>query len=279
MNLDTFGFLIAISIIASTLSITFYIVYLAATKKFTTSPNKLLYTFIAIFVGFSSFAFTFSIFSKDLKTPLICFGSYIVIIFAIKLFVLSIISRKSKIKVFKFYSIFYSPDFCLTDLQKAMLSENEKVQRSRLIKANNLTNLLISLILLLIAIIIKLTTSDSSILKILTIILKIRLVSRAFEIVISFCKDIYDKNKQSALQSFERIMLAVISLFELVVLYIALVFCIKCPNKAISDAIKTIIFGDVRFGFASSIGAIAGFSLVGTVITQYLSQISNDSNK
>lgn len=275
MKLETFGFLTAISIIASTLSILLFIVYFAIRSN-KNKTGRLQFIFVNIYICFCTFLFIFSILFNSSKIPFICFASYVGFTFLIKEIILLFNKSSIKFRCFKIYSILYSPDYCFTDLQKESLNNDCKNERAKIIKINNVINIFVSSIFFLVAISIKISTNDLMTLCIFNTILKIRLVSRSFEIIISFCKDVYDKKKQSTLKNKERILLAIISLIELTILSGSLVFCYKNMDYTFSKSLDAIIFGNASFGLVSSISALAGFSLIGIVITQYLSK-SNDS--
>lgn len=119
-----------------------------------------------------------------------------------------------------------------------------------------------------------------------------RIISRSFEIIISFGKDVITKNgienKKSSTNRFERIQLAIFSLLEIVVLNAGLYYSFSSDLPDAAAMIKSIItsFGvsllvavdidkSTMISFFRMFQALTSFTLIVFAIASYLSNENN----
>lgn len=179
------------------------------------------------------------------------------------------------------------------------IKESQKKRRSNLITTYNHINLFLSIFLFEIILIAFIFKWECSIQEILIIICTIRIISRSVEIIISFVKDINEKNKNSNLQKSERAKLCFLSIFEVFVLLISInLLAICCKNNdfeglldVLITALKGIMGNDDSVECACACACnkdtydilqkiieldnvschLTFYSLIGIVITNYLS--------
>ena len=101
--------------------------------------------------------------------------------------------------LFKLEYILISPDYCFTHLCKThdYYDGGTKKSRSELIKAYNISNIIISLAVASLLIFFNKYLPNFIVTKMILMFAGIRFVSRSIEIIISFVKDVIDKKKSS----------------------------------------------------------------------------------
>ena len=182
--------------------------------------------------------------------------------------------------LFKLEYILISPDYCFAYLCKVhdYYSGGTKESRSELIKAYNISNIIISLAVGVLLVFFNKYLPNFIVTKMILMFTGIRFVSRSIEIIISFVKDVIDKKKSSSLDRNKRIALAFYSLFEIIFFSICIFYCQgNCDFfRAILSSLTLIngswSLGDKIDGFdvIKIFESLTCFSLLGIVITSYL---------
>ena len=203
--------------------------------------------------------------AKDISYSLIIYLLiYCTCVLGTKVVILFIVVKDKKELVFKCYEkihfLFASPDYAIAHIMKKTCSkENDK---ANLIKAFNLTNLVISTLLVLVCFFVKY--------ELLKTFIVIRIVYRCIEIIFAFAKDITDKEKSSSLDSRERIKLAILSLIEISELAYGFYKIQNIARSLPQKIIKTLMFQDQMCFPIDTLIGITGLVLIGIVIVQYI---------
>ncbi len=173
-----------------------------------------------------------------------------------------------------------SPDYGATCLCKDIIWKTRDDVRKRQIECFNYLNLIFSFL----GVVLSCTFGklDKDILKTLNFFLVIRVISRTIEIMTSFVLDVCSNERQSStLDWHDRIILAFLSLVEIVILAFNVGFSssIECGadiSKAAKEALLVVnSLGDEESlkewsGIAKLFCGLASFSLIGIVISSYL---------
>ncbi len=182
--------------------------------------------------------------------------------------------------IFKLEYILISPDYCFAYLCKIhdYYDGGSKKSKSNLIKAFNISNIIISLVVGILLVCFNKYLPNFIVTKVILIFAGIRFVSRSIEIIISFVKDVIDKKKSSSLVRNERITLAFYSLLEIIFFSICIFYCqVNCDFfRAVLSSLTLIngswSLGDKVDGFdvIKIFESLTCFSLLGIVIASYL---------
>lgn len=178
--------------------------------------------------------------------------------------------------------VLYSPDYCCTYIYKNFLfkTEKERERRAKIVKSFNVENILLSFFFGIILIFLFNFAKNSTLFETFLFFMGVRFISRSMEIIISFLKDILDKEKTSSLRKPERIRLTFYSLFEVVFSSICIFYCQSGGDflSALLNSLSSIngawAFGDgiSGFGLIKVFESLTCFSLLGLVISTYLSE-------
>lgn len=182
--------------------------------------------------------------------------------------------------LFKLEYILISPDYCFAYLCKIhdYYDGGSKESKSKLIKAFNISNIIISLVVGVLLVCFNKYLPNFIVTKMILIFAGIRFVSRSIEIIISFVKDVIDKKKSSNLDRNKRITLAFYSLLEIIFFSMCIFYCqVNCNFfRAILNSL-TLINGSWSLGnkvdgfdVIKIFESLTCFSLLGIVITSYL---------
>ena len=244
--------------------------WICITKKHSSWFKKL---YLMIEVGGLSFLSSFCILNNHSYLILICVACYFGFVFIEKCVIgLLFGDRPESILWGKLFYLFVSPDYAFTDLQKELFSNKNEDSRARLIKINNIINILVTLLLLVVTISIKTVSDDANVMLWCNSFLLVRIVYRCSEIVLAFAKDIIEQNKKSSLSNSIRAKLAIVSFIETILLSVGYFYKKGLTNDLIVKSLSTIFFGDVCRSSVSVITAITGLVLISLVITQYLTK-------
>ena len=197
--------------------------------------------------------------------------------------------QKKFIDILSFESqlIILSPDYIISKLCKDVLWQTKDDERSKLIKGFNFLNLGISFLIVLVLLTTKYITccSNLSMLCYLKIFLGYRILSRTIEIMISFIKDVSSKDHCSSLNYKDRIRLAFLSILESIILAFGIQLCNIDQCNGLTDAavnalltINSLSNKDGKFtcvDICKIFCGLANFSLIGIVISTYVSESSN----
>ncbi len=174
-----------------------------------------------------------------------------------------------------------SPDYGITYLFKNVIWYTEDDERKRQIQTFNSINFVATVLYVIILCCLIFLKIDGCVMQCMIVILNIRIVSRTIEVIVSFVKDVCSKDKSSSLNWKDRILLAFISIVEVVTLAFGTGFCSGVKSgydlsKAVYQALLILnSLGDSdSFNNASNIAklfcGLACFSLIGIVISSYL---------
>lgn len=230
--------------------------------------------YMMIEVGVLSFVSAFCFFNNYTYQLLICLVFYFAFVFIEKWVIGLIFGNKSENKILKskFYYLFISPDYAFTDMQKHLFSNNDENIKARLIKVNNVTNILITISLIILTTSIKTISDDKFAILWCNSFLFVRLVYRCIEIILAFTKDVLDHNKTTSLSNSIRAKLGIISFIESAFLFVGYFYKKGINDDLIFQSLSTLFFGDNKCCTVSIITAITGFVLISLVIVQYLTK-------